>query len=416
VPEIAIRSTGESAPLAAAELLRPRQRLVLQALTWSSGLTRTELAERLGLPKATLAGLVDSLVAAGLVIEEPSSFELGPPGVAGASGLAGAPGIAGGPGAPGAALGRRVGRPPRLLRLAGPVPATGAVVYSGGVLSAAVVSYAGEVRGRAAIVLGHRDIDEALVSAGLQVLEEARGRAPGAPVISSVVLGVPAPLGLVAPDLVLQLERRAGMTALVENDANLGALGEATFGAGQGIDTFLYVKLARNVGAGLIVGGRLHRGATGYAGELGHVQVRDDGPLCVCGGRGCLHGLLGDALVQAVQPAYERALSFRDVLDLAANGESGPRRVLEDTGRTLGRPLADFATLFNPEAIVVDGSFAPAVGYVIAGIRASLERYTAPVAGAAVSVISGALGDDADLLGAAALARGVVPSAAVAPA
>jgi predicted NBD/HSP70 family sugar kinase len=202
------------------------------------------------------------------------------------------------------------------------------------------------------------------------------------------------------------------MVALVENDANLGALGEATFGAGRGIDTFLYVKLARNVGAGLIVGGRLHRGATGYAGELGHVQVRDDGPLCACGGRGCLHALLGDALVQAVQPAYERALTFRDVLDLAANGESGPRRVLEDTGRTLGRPLADFATLFNPEAIVVDGSFAPAVGYVIAGIRASLERYAAPVAGAAVSVISGALGDDADLLGAAALARQVVPTAA----
>ena len=191
----------------------------------------------------------------------------------------------------------------------------------------------------------------------------------------------------------------------MENDANLGALGEATFGAGRDIGSFLYIKLARSVGAGLVVGGDLHRGATGFAGELGHVHVRDDGPLCSCGGRGCLKGLLGDALVQAVQPAYAEPLTLRDVLDLAASGERGPRRVLEDLGRTVGRPLADFATLFNPAAIIVDGSFAPAVSYLISGIREALDRYAAPQAARAVSVLAGSLGDDADLLGAAALAR-----------
>jgi predicted NBD/HSP70 family sugar kinase len=210
---------------------------------------------------------------------------------------------------------------------------------------------------------------------------------------------------LLAGQLVQELGERLDVPAIVENDANLGALGEATFGAGRAIGSFLYLKLARGVGAGLVFDGRLHRGATGFAGELGHVHVRDDGPLCPCGSRGCLHGLLGDALVQAVQPAYERPLSFRDVLDLAAGGEKGPQRVLEDIGRTIGRPLADFATLLNPGAIIVDGSFAPAVDHVITGIRESLDRYAAPVAASAVSVLPGALGEDADLLGAAALAR-----------
>jgi len=151
--------------------------------------------------------------------------------------------------------------------------------------------------------------------------------------------------------------------------------------------------------------GKLHRGATGFAGELGHVQVSDDGPLCACGGRGCLHGILGDALVRAVQPAYDRPLTFRDVLDLAAGGDSGPRRVLEDLGRTIGRPLADFATLFNPGAIIVDGGFAPAAEYLVAGIREAVDRYAAPVAARAVSVLAGVLGDDVELLGAVALAR-----------
>jgi predicted NBD/HSP70 family sugar kinase len=271
----------------------------------------------------------------------------------------------------------------------------------------------------------HHEIDSVLVRAAVDLLDEAKtvsGHAGQR--MSAVVLGVPAPVpqachqrrahpgapgrpyaSPLADQLARALDHGPGVTALVENDANLGALGEATFGAGRGIDTFLYLKLARGVGAGLIVGGRLHRGATGYAGELGHVQVRDDGPLCVCGGRGCLQGILGDALVQTVQPAYERTLTIRDVLELAANGESGPQRVLQDAGRTLGRPLADFASLFNPGAIIVDGSFAPAVGLVIDGIREALDRYAAPVAAGAVSVLAGSLGDDADLLGAAALAR-----------
>lgn len=414
--------------------LRASQRRVLQALSWSDGLTRTALAVQLGMPKATVTGLVDSLIARGLVLEKPATSSRG-----------------------------KAGRPAKMLTATGPSPTVGVVVFSTGHLWAAVVTYAGTVLGRAsapfanpeknpeslgtAIELLHRALaeadekeraDAAAVAGGdgrtvgavdRQALADL-GLPAGGP--TAIVLGIPAPfqakLGLTSFEalndqrgrpssdvpaymnwvngrVISELSRVFGVPAMVENDANLGAIGEATFGAGRGIDSFVFLKLARGVGAGLVVGRRLHRGQTGFAGELSHVHVRDDGPLCPCGGRGCLAGILGDAIVQSVQPAYERPLTLRDVIDLAASGEPGPRRVLGDVGRTMGRPLADFATLLNPGAIIVDGSFAPAVDYLVDGIRESIDRYAAPVAAAAISVIPGALGEDAELLGAAVLAR-----------
>ncbi len=392
-------------PAASPASLRSNQRRALRALAWTDGLTRSELAARLGLPKATLAGVLDSLVRLGLVSEAPSPT-LG---------------------------GRRAGRPPRLVSLSGHGPAVGAIVYSGGMLSTGLVSYSGSVLARMASWPSVHNLDDELFSLGAEALASACAQpAAVGRALTGVVVGVPTPVTsrrpsasegadagagpgltgsrgghvrLVAHEVVTGLEGRLGVPVLVENDANLGALGEATFGAGVGVDTFLYLKLARGVGAGVVVGRRLHRGATGYAGELGHVHVNDDGPVCGCGGRGCLHGILGDALVRSVQPAYDRTLSFRDVLDLAAGGEPAPQRALEDLGRAVGRPLADFVTLLNPEAIIVDGSFAAAAAHVVKGLRESLDRFAAPLAAKALRVLPGALGDDADLLGAAALAR-----------
>jgi predicted NBD/HSP70 family sugar kinase len=351
----------------------------MEALSWSTSLTRAALAEQLGCPKATLAGLVDSLVASGLVVEREAPAEV-----------------------------RGPGRPAKVLVLAGPRPLVGAIVFSGATLTAAVVTYSGDVLSRASAPIGASAHDEEVTGPGPGLLDEALRAADVARgQLKLVVVGVPAPVmdGGPSAGIAGQMACRVGVTTVVENDANLGALAEATFGAGRGTGSFLYLRLAHGVGAGLVVDGKLHRGATGFAGELGHVQVHDDGPLCSCGGRGCLRGILGDALVRAVQPAYDRPLTFRDVLDLAAGGDTGPRRVLEDLGRTLGRPLADFTTLFNPGAIIVDGSFAPAAEYLVAGIRETLDRYAAPVAAHAVSVLPGALGEDAELLGAAALAR-----------
>jgi predicted NBD/HSP70 family sugar kinase len=194
---------------------------------------------------------------------------------------------------------------------------------------------------------------------------------------------------------------------VAENDANLGALGESSFGAGRGLDSFVYVMLGHGVGAGLVLGGRLHRGAAGFAGELAHVQVRDpeDGPLCICGGRGCLAQVMGPSLHEFVRRAYAQRLSVPEVLSLAAGREPGVRRTFSDLGRTVGRPLADLCTMLDPAAVVIDGSLGAAGEPVMAGIREAIDRHAAPAVADSVRVLAGQLGERAEVLGAVALVR-----------
>jgi predicted NBD/HSP70 family sugar kinase len=193
--------------------------------------------------------------------------------------------------------------------------------------------------------------------------------------------------------------------AWAENDANLAALGEAHFGSGRGFEDLLYLKIVVGVGAGIVLGGRLHRGAGGLAGELAHLHIKEDGPVCACGGRGCLMTQFSSPrLVDLVQSAHTHPLTLQDVLTLAEQGDPGVQRVLSDLGRTIGRSLADLCVYLNPAAIIVDGMLGSAAEPVIAGIRQMLQRYVQPLA-ADVTLVRGELGATAEVLGAVALAR-----------
>jgi predicted NBD/HSP70 family sugar kinase len=166
--------------------------------------------------------------------------------------------------------------------------------------------------------------------------------------------------------------------------------------------------VASGLGAGIVLGGRLHRGATGIAGEVGHVQVGEDGQVCRCGNRGCLETLVAaPRLLAVLQPAYDEDLSVERVLELDRAGDAGVRRVLSDAGRAVGRALADLCNSLNPEAVVLGGSLgtSPSLGD---GIRASVDRYAQPDTAAAVRVVSGELGDRAEVVGAVSLAIGRV--------
>ena len=158
------------------------------------------------------------------------------------------------------------------------------------------------------------------------------------------------------------------------------------------------------LGAGIVLGGRLHRGTTGIAGEIGHVQVGEDGQVCRCGNRGCLETLVAaPQLIGLLQPAYDEELSTERIRDLDAAGDAGVRRVLTDAGRTTGRALADLCNSLNPQAVVVGGSLGTSAS-LVAGIRASIDRYAQPDTAAAVRVVSGELGDRAEIVGTVALA------------
>lgn len=377
--------------------VRPNARRALTALAGHGGMSRAALATMLDLPRSTVTGVVDDLIERGLITE-------------------------GSPQAEG-----RVGRPAKVLSLAGPRRVVGVAVWSVGKLRVAIADPHGEIVASSEEDRGKEPDDAGIVDAavgGLRALLAQAGFDRSN--LNGVVVGVPAPFqrGLGRPhtragepmragwmdwldrDPSREVESRLGVAAVVENDANLGALGEGAFGAARGLDSYVYVKVATGcVGAGLVLGGRLHRGVAGFAGELAHVQVYEDGPLCVCGGRGCLIGRLDATLLQASHPSYEHPPPLQDVLALAEQGAAGPRRILVDLGRTLGRPLADLCTLLNPAAVVIDGSLGPAGCHVVDGVREAIDRHCAPVAADSTHVVAGDLGVRADLLGGVVLAR-----------
>jgi predicted NBD/HSP70 family sugar kinase/biotin operon repressor len=200
-----------------------------------------------------------------------------------------------------------------------------------------------------------------------------------------------------------ELAKRIGVRVVVDNDANLGAMAEHQHGAGRGVADLLYVKLASGVGAGLVLGGRLHRGTAGLAGEIGHVLARDGGEVCRCGSRGCLETEVSTRrLLELLRPVYDD-LDLPGLLRLDAEGETAVRRVLTDAGHTAGRVLAGVCTTLNPARVVVGGSLGSSPTLVRA-IRDGVDRYAHPEAAATCEVVSGKFGGRAELMGSVALA------------
>ena len=354
--------------------LSPNERLLTGLLECWGPITRAELAVLAGLPRTTVTGIVSDLLRRGVVVEQHVPGE------------------------------RSAGRPPKALSLAGPSRLVGVLSCGEDIITASLLSFPGQVIARRSSTIAPAACLDlrALAEPAGQLLEAVLGPVP-ARRVAAVVLGVPGPRSPADPvDL---LADRLGTPMLVENDANLGALGEATFGAGRGLDSLIFVKLSHNVGAGLVISGSLHRGASGFAGELAHVQVQQDGTVCRCGGRGCLATLVGPSLEEFVRRACQERLSVAEVLTLAVAHEPGVRRIFADLGRIIGRPLADLCTVIDPAAIVVDGSLGAAGQFVLAGIRESVDRHAAPAVIDSVRVLNGTLGQDAEPLGGVALVR-----------
>jgi predicted NBD/HSP70 family sugar kinase len=205
-------------------------------------------------------------------------------------------------------------------------------------------------------------------------------------------------------DVSAELTRRLGVPVEVDNDANLEALAELTFGAGRGLEDLVYVKVSHGIGAGLVLGGRLHHGATGIAGELGHVHVQPDGAVCRCGGRGCLGTIASTGpLLELLRPAHGADLTLEGMIALVAGGDLGARRIVHDAGAAIGRVLADLCNHLNPSAIVVGGELSAAGTALVDGIEQAVARFALPAAARAVTVRPGLLGERAEVLGALAL-------------
>ncbi|KJY38067.1 MULTISPECIES: ROK family transcriptional regulator [Streptomyces] len=256
------------------------------------------------------------------------------------------------------------------------------------------------------------DRAEALVGRLVQQVGVARDKVIG------VGLGVPGPIdvesGTLGSTAILpgwaginprqELSQRLGVPVYVDNDANLGALGELVWGSGRGVRDLAYIKVASGVGAGLVINGQIYRGPGGTAGEIGHITLDESGPVCRCGNRGCLETFAAARYVlPLLQGSHGPELTMEKVVELAREGDPGCRRVISDVGRHVGSGVASLCNLLNPSRIVLGGSLADAGELVLAPIRESVGRYAIPSAARQLSVLTGSLGGRAEVLGALAL-------------
>jgi predicted NBD/HSP70 family sugar kinase/biotin operon repressor len=238
--------------------------------------------------------------------------------------------------------------------------------------------------------------------------------------VASVVASVPGPI---APDTgevgaisclprwagfrpAAALEQRLGLPVLAENDANLAVMAERRAGAAQGAEHVIQVVLGEGVGAGIMMSGRLFRGAGGTAGEIGHIGLDPRGQVCRCGNRGCLETFVGTGYLlnmlprnYDLAPGTDRA-RLQGVVASALGEDPGSRRIIAEAGTALGQGVAIMANLFNPDRVVVSGDLAEAGELLLEPMRRAMELGTLGGALAQLELVTSALGEDAAIRGA----------------
>jgi glucokinase-like ROK family protein len=377
--------------------------LVLDEIRLGRSQSRSELVERTGLGRAIVAQRVGELIERGLVIE----------------------------GDPGPSTG---GRPARQLSFqagAGHILVADLGATS---IDVAIMTLDGRI-------LGHRDEPaeiEAGPEAGLGRVEELFDQllatthgVPGA--LWGIGIAVPGPVEFatgrpVSPPIMPGWDRypirerfaaRFGAPVWVDNDVNVLALGEWRSGVAAGHDDVVVVKIGTGIGAGIISGGRLHRGAQGSAGDVGHIQVVDDpAVICRCGNIGCLEaraggaalGQLGEAAASDGRSARLRTaldqrgrVTAEDVARAASSGDPVAVAMLQEAGRLVGSMLASVVNFFNPSLIVIGGGVANSPDQLLASIRETVYRRSLPLATRDLLIQRSSLGGLAGVIGASSM-------------
>lgn len=248
-------------------------------------------------------------------------------------------------------------------------------------------------------VLAEAGIDRSrVISAGIGIpgpVDRERGTAG-----SSTILP-----GWVGLRIAEAMQARLGLPVDIENDANMGALAEQTWGAGRDCKNFAYVKAATGIGAGLVIDGELLHGATGTAGEIGHSTLDEGGALCYCGNRGCLETVAsGPAIIRLVADGNGDMPTLAEVITRASAGDVRCRRAISDAGREIGVAVAGLCNLINPERVIIGGLLSRAGNILMQPLRESIRRHAVQAAAERVDVRQASFVERAELLGALALA------------
>jgi glucokinase len=192
--------------------------------------------------------------------------------------------------------------------------------------------------------------------------------------------------------LAASLEGELGVPVIVDNDGNVGALGEAVYGAGVGCNPLFYMTISTGIGGGLIVGGEVYRGADSFAAEIGHITVRPGGPRCACGANGCLERMCCGMWIEA-----DHGKAAKELL--------GDPAFVRNYVVDLALGLKSVILLLNPARIVIGGGITKAGEALFGPLHAELHRQITSWSRARIDVVPAALGDDSVLYGALALAE-----------
>ncbi|TDE21435.1 ROK family transcriptional regulator [Actinomadura sp. 6K520] len=383
-----------NAPVRHATMRERNLAVVLEHIARHQPVTRARLAELTGFTKTTVSNLVALLEGAGLV-------------------RGGAPVHEGERGRPGVGVSVR-----------GDGAAGLGLEVNVDYLAACVLDLGKRVRYRHVISSDHRGRAPGAVLAALSALAAEAVAAVAAQGLSVAGAAVALPGLLDREDGVVRHAPNLGWTDVpvtgapgldlalpteYDNEANLAALGELWFGGGAGLGDFVHVSGEIGIGAGIVVDGRVFRGAHGFAGELGHLVAEPSGPPCSCGGRGCLEQIAGqEAILRAAGlpvtgPDTAPDDPVRALVGRLDAGDPAARDAVDRAGRALGGALASVVNLIDPDTVVLGGVFSPLAGWirppieaVLAGGSGSLRRGAPPVE------VSG-LAEGAAVLGAAGL-------------
>ena len=412
-----MRQSNRSATAKGADLRLMRELnrlLILNCVRVSGQITRVAVAHQTGLSRTTISSIVDELLADNLLFEG-QTVDAAPTG----------------------------GRRATLLHFNANAGFVIGIDLGRSHLTLLLTNLAGEIIARRSsafdAALGPESCLQQVIAS---LMDFTAGQHIGWHQIIGVGLGIPGPLDaasrmLVRPprmpgwdhfDIRAVMERACKTPIYLDNDANMGARGESQYGAARNVENMAYVKVATGIGCGLIMNGDIYRGSGGSAGEIGHVTIDDDGPLCDCGNRGCLEAVAGgaaitldaargmrqsnadgkratneaDAARECPEERLAETLDVADVVQAALAGDPAARGAIERAGYHIGIALAGLVNIFNPSLILLDGSVARSGELLLAPIRQAIVRRSLAASSTDIRIELAQLGDNAIALGAVA--------------
>lgn len=388
-----------------AAALLPDEAEVIVALRQRGALSRTDLARITGYSRAKMTAVVSKLVQRGILSEVGEGESQG-------------------------------GRRPRMLHFNPSQGYVAGVDLGATSIDVALADLGGTLLERQGEAADVRDGPQAVLSrvcAVLLAMMQRRGIT--AEQIYAVGIGVPGPVQfatglLIAPPLMPEWDafpirstiRQTFPAArvVVDNDVNVMALGELRAGAGIGVENFIVVKIGTGIGAGIVCQGQVYRGSDGCAGDVGHICVDQHGPVCRCGNVGCVEAMAAGPAIAARALSIARSssnsilaarmqsnggtLSAEDVGAAAAAGDRTAMEIVQDSGRMIGEALAGLVNFFNPRLILLGGGVSSIGHQLLASIRQTVLRRSPPLSTKDLRIDYAALGRDAGLSGALALA------------